>query len=157
MHQHLPVHFQDVDASLIQVIQHSRLCHACMHCIAYSLLKMLLCCAGVDQGRLNLARHGLFMCVRQVLNEQNVMYSMPSFKTGGGMAMPPGMRSGHASPNVNGQQDVHEPYVGAAPPSMGVQQAVGRASQAGWLPGQRGDSQVPGMAALVPDAIRQQF
>lgn len=112
---------------------------------------------GVDQGRLNLARHGLFMCVRQVLNEQNVMYSMPSFKTGGGMAMPPGMRSGHASPNVNGQQDVHEPYVGAAPPSMGVQQAVGRASQAGWLPGQRGDSQVPGMAALVPDAIRQQF
>ena len=105
----------------------------------------------MDQGRLNVARHGLYMCVRQVLNDQNVVYSMPTFRGGGGLSQPPGMRS-------NGQGgDVHDPAVGAAPPDLGVQQSVGRASQSGWLPGQRGANQVPGMASLVPGAIRSQF
>ena len=106
----------------------------------------------MDQGRLNVARHGILMCVRRVLNEQNVIYSMPTFRSGSHISAPPG-RLNDDGPGQNGNAT----HPSATPPNMGVQQAVGRASQAGWLPGQRGDNQIEGMAALLPDAIRQQL
>lgn len=108
--------------------------------------------AGVDQGRLNVARHGLYMCIRQVLNEQNVVYSMPTFRSGGSVSTPPGLgRNGDAAGSS------HAPPPGATPPSVPVQHAVSRASQAGWLPGQRGDDQIEGLRALVPGTIREQL
>ena len=65
---------------------------------------------GVDQGRLNIGRHGLIMTIKNVLNEQNITYSMPTFRGGGGYG--PG------------------PMGNMSPPSQPVQQAVSRASQA---------------------------
>ena len=99
--------------------------------------------AGVDQGRLNLARHGLLMCVRRVLNEQNVVYSMPTFRGGGGAAGPPGSHSA--------------PSPASGPPETAVQQSVGRASQSGWLPGQRGVEAVEGMRSVLPPTVRNQL
>ena len=66
-------------------------------------------CTGVDQGRLNIGRHGLIMTIKNVLNEQNITYSLPTFRGGGGYGPGP---------------------MGNSPPSQPVQQAVGRASQA---------------------------
>ena len=64
----------------------------------------------MDQGRLNIGRHGLIMTIRNVLNEQKITYSLPTFRGGGGYG--PG------------------PMGNMSPPSQPVQQAVGRASQA---------------------------
>ena len=70
------------------------------------------CCsrsAGVDQGRLNIGRHGLIMTIKNLLNEHGVSYSLPTFRGGGGYG--PG------------------PMGNMSPPSQPVQQAVSRASQ----------------------------
>ena len=66
-------------------------------------------CSGVDQGRLNIGRHGLIMTIRNTLTGLGVAYSMPTFREGGAFG-----------PSRSGA---------AAPPAEPVQRAIARASQ----------------------------
>ena len=72
-------------------------------------LNNLTSAAGVDQGRANIARHGLIMTIKNSLTDSSITYSMPAFRGGGGFG-PSGADS-------------------ATPPIEPVQRAVGRASQ----------------------------
>ena len=46
----------------------------------------------MDQGRLNIGRHGLIMTLKNVLNENGVAYSMPAFRGNSGFGMGPTMQ-----------------------------------------------------------------
>lgn len=80
----------------------------------------------MDGGRLGRGRHALLMCIREVLQENNVQYSMPTFRSGSYISAPADRTDGN---NVAPQG------TDFAPPHIGIQQAVGRFAQsAPWNP-----------------------